>query len=623
MLAVRSRMPAWLACCLFLFLAVHISAQNMPASGLVGEPRFDEQGRVITAGGFVDKGPAIFQDITKAAGLANWRHVMGGPEKTFILESNGSGVGLIDYDNDGWLDIYLVNGSTFEALAGKAPAPHAALFHNNHDGTFTDAAEKASVQNDRWGFGVTVGDFDNDGWPDLFVANYGKNRLYRNMHDGTFTDIAEKAGVALGNWSSGASWGDYDGDGRLDLFVAGYVHFDLNRLPLPKSEVVGFNDCGFRGVNGLTCGPRGLEGESDHLFHNNGDGTFTDVSVKAGVADRDKFYGLTAMFVDVDDDGRPDLLVANDSTPTYFYRNKGDGTFADESYLSGLALNKDGHEVAGMGLAAGDYLNNGRIDLALTDFSDDFKILFRNEGEATFTDVGNRVGVADISIPFLSWGVGFLDYDNDGWNDLLIVNGHVFPVADRVGWGSTYAQRPLLFRNAHDGTFAYVPPVKETGLAVVISARGAAFGDLFNDGKIDAVITPIDGAPVLLRNVDPNQHHWVELNLVGGTGSPRDAVGARVFLKANGARMRQDVLSSGSYLSSNDKRPHFGLGDSTDAGTAEIRWPSGKSERVRLPAVDAIYTVTESKGITRVLAGKGPYAAPPARTEKPGGSGGN
>jgi hypothetical protein len=585
--------------------AVLLQAQNTMASGGAQQAQYDAEGRPITAGGFVDEGPIVFQDITRSAGLGNWRHVMGGPEKTFILESNGSGVALLDYDNDGWLDIYLVNGSTFDALDGREAPPHAALFHNNHDGTFTDVTEKAGVANDRWGFGVTVGDFDNDGWPDIFVANYGKNRLYHNNHDGTFTDVAEKAGVTLGNWSSGASWGDYDGDGRLDLFVSGYVHFDRNRLPYPRSEVVGFADCAFRGIGNLTCGPRGLRGEPDHLFHNNGDGTFTDVSEKAGVADKSGYYGLTAVFVDVDDDGKPDLLVANDSTPNYLYRNKGNGTFADESYMSGFALNKDGREVAGMGIAVGDYMNNGRVDLLVTDFSDDAKVLYHNDGDASFTDVSVRAGIDRISIPFLSWGTSFLDYDNDGLKDIFIVNGHVFPIADHSDWGSTYAQRPLLFHNIGEGRFEYVPPVKDTGLAVITSARGAAFGDLFNDGKIDVVISPIDGPPVLLRNVNDDHHHWVELNLTGGLHSPRDAVGAVVFLTANGMRQRADVLSSGSYISSNDKRVHFGLGDSTSADLAEIRWPSGRKETVRLPAVDRIYSITEGKGITGALcAGK-------------------
>ena len=583
------------------FTAASMPAQNSMASGGAQKAQYDSEGRPITAGGFTDKGPILFQDVTRAAGLADWRHVMGGPEKTFILESNGSGVALLDYDNDGWLDIYLVNGSTFDALDGKEPSPHAALFHNNHDGTFTDVAAQAGVTNDRWGFGVTIGDYDNDGWPDIFVANYGKNRLYHNNHDGTFTDVAEKAGVTLGNWSAGATFGDYDGDGLLDLFVSGYVHFDRNRLPYPRSEVVSFADCAFRGIGNLTCGPRGLEGEPDHLFHNNGDGTFSDVTEKAGVGDKSKYYGLTAVFVDIDDDGKPDLIVANDSTPNYLYRNRGDGTFSDESYMSGFALNKDGREVAGMGIAIGDYLDNGKIDLLVTDFSDDAKVLYRNDGDASFTDVSVRAGIDRISIPFLSWGAGFIDYDNDGLKDIFIVNGHVFPIADHSDWGSTYAQRPLLFRNTGHGKFEYVPPVKDTGLAVITSARGAAFGDLFNNGKIDVVITPIDGPPILLRNVSDDRHHWVELNLTGAPHSPRDAVGASVFLNANGMRQRADVLSSGSYISSNDKRAHFGLGDSTSAGTAEIRWPSGRKETIRLPAPDRIYSITEGKGITHVL----------------------
>jgi hypothetical protein len=289
--------------------------------------------------------------------------------------------------------------------------PHAALFHNNHDGTFTDVAAKAGVTNDRWGFGVTIGDFDNDGWPDIFVANYGKNRLYHNNHDGTFTDVAEKAGVTLGGWSSGATWGDYDGDGRLDLFVAGYVHFDRDNLPVSGSKAVGFSTCQYRGAT-VMCGPRGLKGEPDHLFYNNGDGSFTDVSVRAGVDDKDRFYGFESIFVDVNGDGKPDLLVGNDSEPNFFYINKGDGTFEDQGYISGFALNKDGREIASMGIAVGDYENSGELDFAVTDFSDDYKVLFRNSGDATLTDVSYAAGIAQTSIPFVGLGDGFIDYDN-------------------------------------------------------------------------------------------------------------------------------------------------------------------------------------------------------------------
>jgi hypothetical protein len=578
------------------------------STGAAAKAEYDAQHRPITAGGFVEKGPVVFADISKQSGIASWSHVMGTKEKTYILDADGSGVGLIDYDNDGWLDIYLVNGSTFDALDGKQTPPHAALFHNNHDGTFTDVAAKAGVTNDRWGFGVAIGDFDNDGWPDIAVTNYGENRLYRNNHDGTFTDVAKKAGILLGNWSAGVTWGDYDGDGRLDLFISGYVHFDRDKLPISGSKVVGYAQCKFRGVISM-CGPRGLEGEPDHLYHNNGDGTFTDVSVKAGVSDTNKYYGFTSVFVDMNNHGKPDLLVANDSVANYLYTNKGNGTFEDDSYVSGFAVNKDGREVASMGLAIGDYENNGLLDIYDTDFSDDYKVLFHNDGDAGFTDVSYRAGVAQATIPYVGWGDGFLDYDNDGWRDLFEVNGHVYPDAGDHDWGTSYAERPLLFHNLKNGKFENIPPVIGTGLADVIPARGAAFGDLFNDGKIDVVINPIDGPAVLLRNVNPDQHHWVALKLVGGPKSPRDAMCATVYLKANGMTQRDDVMSSGSYISSNDQRLHFGLGDATDAGTAEIHWPSGANQTVKLSAVDRIYTITEGVGITGALCAGKPCAA--------------
>jgi hypothetical protein len=577
-------------------------------------PVFDAHKRPITAGGFVEKGRVVFEDVSEQSGLAAWQHVMGTTAKKFILETDGSGVGLIDYDNDGWLDIYLVNGSTYDAMTGKTTPPHAALFHNNHDGTFTDVSRQAGVENDRWGFGVAIADFDNDGWPDIFVANFGKNRLYRNNHDGTFTDVAEKAGVTLGNWSDGATWGDYDGDGRLDLFVSGYVHYDLAHQPDPDKGGIPLAYCELHGFR-VMCGPHGLPGEPDHLFHNNGDGTFTDVSKRAGVSDANDYYGFTATFVDVNNDGRPDLLVANDSVPNYLYLNKGDGTFEDDSYVSGFALNNEGREIASMGLAVGDYLNSGRVDLLVTDFGDDYKALYRNDGDANFTEVGEQSGITQMALPFVGWGDGLVDVDNDGWKDIVMVNGHVYPQVDEHPWGTTFKERPLLFLNQHNGKFAYMPPVKGSGLATLTSGRGAAFGDLFNNGKIDVVINPIDGPPVLLKNVDPDHHHWVEMKLTGGgktatsKGSPRDAVGATVYLTANGMRQREDVMSGGSFISSNDQRPHFGLGDTTDAGTAEIHWPDGVKETVKLPTVDRIYTIEEGKGITGALCGGRPCAA--------------
>ena len=584
---------------------------------------FDSQHRPITAGGFVKTGPVVFQDVARQAGLTGWHHKAGTPEKRLILEEKGPGVCLLDYDNDGWLDIYLVNGSTYDALEGKAAPPHAALFHNNHDGTFTDVTEKAGVANDRWGYGCAVGDYDNDGWPDLFVSNFGKNRLYHNNRDGTFTDMGEKAGVALGTWSTGATFGDYDGDGRLDLFVAGYAQIDLSNPPVSGSKAVGYTFCQYRAVPVL-CGPRGLKGEHDHLFHNNGDGTFTDVSKKLGVDDSPGYYGLGALFVDVNGDGKPDLLVANDSTPNYLYMNKGDGTFEDVSYSSGYALNESGREVSNMGIAAGDYQNNGNLSIVNTTFADDYNVLFQNDGTGSFTDMSYQAGIAEASMPFVSFADGFLDYDNDGWKDLFIVNGHVYPQVDQhPDWGMSYAQRPLLFRNQGNGKFDLVPAVEGTGLAVVGVGRGAAFGDIFNDGKIDVIINNMDGVPALLRNVNPDHHQWVELRLIGGPKSPRDAVGATVYLTANGMRQRGDVLSGGSYLSSNDMRVHFGLGDATDAGTAEIHWPSGAKEIVKLPAVGRIYDITEGRGITGALCGPAPCPLPaaapaaPAKSAKP------
>ena len=560
-------------------------------------PVLDAEHRPITAGGFVDSGPVIFKDVTEAAGLGRWTHQSGTPAKQFILETPGSGVALIDYDNDGWLDIYLVNGSTYDALAGKASAPHAVLFHNNHDGTFTDVAAKAGVTNDRWGFGVAVGDYDNDGWPDLYVTNFGKNRLYHNNHDGTFTDVAEKAGVALGGWSTGPTWGDYDGDGRLDLFVPGYVHYQGDQPPVPGSaSAVSTNFCQFRGAP-VMCGPRGLKGEHDHLFHNNGDGTFTDVSEKAGVSDPNGYYGLSSVFVDLNNDGKVDLVVADDSTPNYVYLNKANGTFEDVSYASGYALNEDGRETASMGIAVGDYQNNGRIDLFNTTFSDDYDVLYHNDGDANFTDVSYQAGVAEVSIPFLGWGDGFLDYDNDGWKDLFVANGHVYPSVDKNDWGTTFAQRPLLFHNIKGQRFELVPAVKGTGLAVVGQGRGVAIGDLFNDGRMDVVVNNMDHPPTLLKNVDANKHHWVALKLIGGAKSPHDGVGATVYLTSGGMKQRGDVLSGGSYASSNDQRVHFGLGDASTVEGVEIHWPSGAVEKINLPAVDRIYTVEEGKGV--------------------------
>jgi hypothetical protein len=480
------------------------------ATAGVFAPVLDSEKRPITAGGFVKTGPIVFQDVSEKAGLTLWHHKMGTPQKTFILETTGSGACLLDYDHDGWLDIYLVNGSTYEALDGKAESPHAALFHNNRDGTFTDISAKAGVTNDGWGYGCAVGDYDNDGWPDLYVTNYGKNRLYHNNHDGTFTDVSEKAGVS----------------------------------------------------------------------------------------DKNHYYGFSSTFVDVNDDGKVDLIVADDSTPNYLYINKGNGTFEDASFYSGFALNQDARETASMGLGVGDYLNNGRVDLYTTTFSDDYKTLFRNEGDGNFSEITPEVGIAEVTYPFLSWATEFIDYDNDGWKDIMSISGHVYPQVDQHNWGTTFAERPMLFHNMdHGNKFEVIPAVEGTGLADVIPGRGAAFGDLFNNGKIDVVVNCIDHTPVLLRNVNADTNHWVGLALIGGPKGPRDANGTKVYLTSGGTRQRGDVMSGGSYESSNDQRLHFGLGQAATVDAVEIRWSDGTVENITLPGIDRFFMIEEGKGI--------------------------
>ncbi|HEX7774211.1 MAG TPA: CRTAC1 family protein, partial [Pyrinomonadaceae bacterium] len=442
-----------------------------------------------------------------------------------------------------------------------------------------------------------VGDYNNDGRADMFVGNFGVSRLYRNNGDGTLTDVAEKSGVARKGWSTGASWGDYDGDGRLDLFVPGYVQIDLNNLPPRPSDVgkSGVAGCQFRGVP-VMCGPRGLTGEGDTLYHQKADGAFEDVSIKAGVNDPEKFYGFSSAFVHIDDDKLLDLIVVNDSTPKQLYINKGNGTFEEMGYPSGVALNENGREQAGMGLAVGDYDNDGRVDFHITNFSDDSNVLYHNDGDRNFTDLTFQAGLGEVSIPFLGWGTSFVDYDNDGWLDLFVVNGHVYPAVDAHQWGTSYAQQALLFRNIK-GKFERVGARPGSALANVWPGRGLAVGDLDGDGQLDLVINNLDAKPVVLRNTAAASGHWLGLRLIGDVAkkTPKDAIGSVVYLTTGNVRQRQDVLSGAVYCSQNDLTLHFGLGAATKVDKLEIKWANGSVEIIDVPAVDRIVTITQGK----------------------------
>src|SRR5688572_21720384 len=552
--------------------------------------------------GFVDpKAPVVFEDITARTTLALFKHRSGGTAKDYILEAPSGGVAIFDFDSDGRPDVYLLNGSTFEALQGKEKPPRAALYRNLGNWKFEDVTDAAGVPNERWGFGVAAGDYNNDGHPDVYVSNYGVSRLYRNNGNGTFTDIAEKAGVARKGWSTGATWGDYDSDGRLDLFVPGYVEFNPDDPPRSagrKGESgAGGIACRYRGVP-VFCGPRGLKGEGDSLYRQKGDGTFEDVSEKAGVSDPRQYYGMASAFVDANGDGLLDLIVTNDSTPNYLYLNKGDHTFEDVSYASGVALNEDGQEQASMGLAVGDYDNDGLVDFYITNFSDESNALYHNDGEGTFRHVTFQAGHGEATLPFLGWGTSLLDFDNDGWKDLIVANGHVYPEVDEQQWGTSYAQQVLLFRNLRNGRFERVPAAPDSGLAAAISGRGLAAGDLDGDGLLDVVINNMDSRPTVLRNATKSAGHWLQLRLVGDITkkTPGDATGAVAWVTTGKLRQRVDAVSGAGYASQNYRALHFGLGQAQKIDQLEVIWPGKTKEVFSVTQVDKVVTIVQGKG---------------------------
>lgn len=542
-----------------------------------------------------------FINVARAAGLTI-KTIYGDERKNrYLLETTGCGAAFIDYDNDGWQDIFLVNGIRLGGLApDQTPTNH--LYRNKGDGTFADVTEKAGLVRSGWGQSVSIGDFDNDGYEDIFISYFGKNALYRNNGDGTFRDIAEKAGVATNRtrWGSGCAFVDYDRDGWLDLFVASYIDLDLKTAPLPET-----GPCLYKGLM-VACGPPGLTGGVNMLYRNNRDGTFADVSEKSGIRKTNGTYGLGVLVADFDNDGWPDIYVANDSAPAALYRNNKNGTFTDVGIEAGCAFSIDGKPQAGMGVSAGDYDRDGWLDIFKTNFSGDTSSLYRNTGKAVFDDVTFPAGVG-ITTRWLGWGCGFIDADNNGWLDIFLVNGHVYPEVEKLTTEAGYAQRKVFYRNLRNGRFEDFSDKAGSGIIEPSSARGCAFGDYDNDGDLDILINPVNALPELLRCDSSNQNNWIAIKTVG-VKSNRSGIGARVKCITDDGTQIDETRSGGSYYSQNDLRVHFGLGKSQKAKTIEIRWPSGQVDTLNDVAANQFITVKEGVGILRTA----PLASPKA-----------
>ena len=537
-------------------------------------------------------GPAWFEDVAARAGIRVLNANGGVESKRYIVEATGSGVAIFDYDNDGWPDIFLVNGDRLPGKEQMAPRPTSHLFHNNHDGTFTDATVRAGLADTGWGQGVCVGDYDNDGYEDLFVTAYGKNRLYHNEGKGTFTEVAGTAGVAGPGtlWGTGCAFVDYDRDGKLDLVVANYVSFDLATTPAPGSSA----SCTWKGVP-VMCGPRGLPSSPNLLYHNLGKGKFEDVSKKAWIDRTPGHYCFSVSTIDYDEDGWPDLFVACDSTPSILYHNNRDGTFTDAAAETGVAFNDDGREQAGMGSSVGDYDGDGHLDIFRTNFSDDTSTLYHHNSDHTFSDVTFASGIG-VNTQNLGWGAMFLDIDNDGWPDLLLANGHVYPEVDSGNMGSAYREPRVLYHNLGNGKFRDISSASGPGITLPESSRGLAIGDLWNDGRQEAVVNNVSDYPLLLVNQAKNKNHWLGVHLIG-VHCNRDGIGARVSVTASRVLV-DEVRSGSSYSSNNDMRLHFGLGSATSVAKIEVRWPGGRDEVFPGVAADQMISLKEGTGHT-------------------------